>query len=91
MSTVKKPGYMMRAVVAWIILHSILLLMLMLIAWILQPWMGTWYVMLPLLAAVIISEWIITGETIAPIIKDWISQEEYVSAGEKPSWEKDDG
>lgn len=87
-STLKKPGYMLRACVAWVIFNSILIFTLAMTVYVIRPWMASWYVMVPLLVAVVVSEWIIMGETIAPIIKDWIKQEEYVKDGEKPSWQR---
>lgn len=78
MPHVKKPGYMKRAIIAWCIFNSILILTLALIVWILGPWTNQWFVMIPLLIAIVVSEWIIMAETIAPIIKEWIKQEEYV-------------
>ncbi len=89
MATVTKPGYMRRAVIAWCILNGILIATLALIVFVIEPWMKEWYVMVPLLIAVVVSEWIIMAETIGPIIRDWIKQDEYLNEGEKPSWEKD--
>ena len=74
----KKPGYMFRAVIAWFIFNIILLATLAAVVYILGPHMNVWYVQIPLLIGVIVSEWIIMGETIAPVIKEWIKQEEYV-------------
>lgn len=74
---VKKPGYMFRAVVAWMIFQGILLATLAAIVYILGASVGVWFVEIPLIIGVIASEWIIMGETIAPIIKDWIKQESY--------------
>lgn len=84
----RKPGYMKRAVIAWCILNGILLFTLAAFVFILGDYMDRWYVMIPMLIGVVISEWIIMGETIAPIIKDWIKQEELVEDGQKPSWQK---
>jgi len=78
MAYVKKPGYMFRAVVAWFIFNAILLATLAAVVYILGPYMNVWYVQIPLLIGVIISEWIIMAETIAPVVKEWIKQEEYV-------------
>lgn len=74
---VKKPGYMQRAVIAWAILNAIALGTLFIIVWIVGDYLAQWYVMIPLLIGIIVSEWIIMAETIAPIIKDWITQETY--------------
>lgn len=72
---VKKPGYMLRAMLAWIIFNVILLATLGAIVFVLGDYRGAWFVQVPLIIGVIVSEWIILGETIAPIIKDWIKQE----------------
>ncbi len=82
----KKPGYMLRACIAWIIWNAILLFTLAVVVYICRPIMDRWYVMIPLLVGIVASEWIIMAETIAPIISDWIKQEEDVKSGEKPSW-----
>jgi hypothetical protein len=85
----KRPGYMLRACVAWVILNSVLLFTLAALVYILpKEQLSMWYVMIPLIVAVVTSQWIIMGETIAPIIKDWITQSEYVNDGSKASWEK---
>jgi hypothetical protein len=88
MNTLKKPGYMFRACVAWVILNTVLLFTLAALVYILKDHIGVWYVMIPIIVAVVVSEWVIMGETIAPIVKDWIKQEEYVKDGEKPSWSR---
>lgn len=86
MPQVNKPGYMFRACVAWVILNAVLLFTLAALIYILRPYLAVWYVMIPIIVAVVVSEWVIMGETIAPIVKDWIKQEEYVKDGDKPSW-----
>lgn len=78
MSYKKKPGYMFRAVVAWCIFNAILFATLAAVVWLLQGYLNVWFVQLPLLIGVIVSEWIIMAETIAPVVKEWITQEEYV-------------
>ena len=80
---VKKKGFMFRACIAWAIYNSILLLTLAAVVYLVLPYMREWYVMLPLLVAVVASEWIIMSETVAPVIQDWIKQETWV-ADEKP-------
>lgn len=85
-STLKKPGYMFRACVAWVILNAVLLFTLAALVFILKGYLATWYVMIPVIVAVVVSEWVIMAETIAPIVKDWIKQEEYVKDGDKPTW-----
>lgn len=88
-NTMKRPGYMLRACVAWVILNFVVIVTLGALVFVLpKDQLSQWYVMIPLLVAVVISQWIIMGETIAPIIKEWIKQEEYVRDGEKPSWQK---
>lgn len=82
----KKPGYMGRACIAWIILNAVLLATLAAIVYVVGAYLDRWYVMIPLLVAIVASEWIIMAETIAPIIADWIKQEEYVEDGKLPSW-----
>ena len=84
-----KPGYMRRAVIAWCILNGILIATLALVVYVVTPWMERWFVMIPLLVAVIVSEAVIMAETIGPIIRDWIKQDEYVRDGDKPSWLRD--
>lgn len=90
MSTqMKRPGYMLRACVAWIILNAVLIFTLSALVFVLpRDQLSQWYVMIPIILAVVVSQWIIMAETIAPIIKEWIKQEEYVKDGEKPSWEQ---
>ncbi len=90
MAIMIKPGYMRRAVLAWCILNGILIATLALIVYVIEPWMAQWYVMVPLLVAVVVSEWVIMVQTVGPIIRDWIKQEESVGQDEKPSWEKDE-
>ena len=86
--TVRRPGYMGRAVVAWMIFNTILFVTLGVLVYLAGAYLDRWFVMIPMMIAVVLSEWIIMAETIAPIIKDWIKQEEYVTDGERPSWEK---
>lgn len=74
---VKKPGYMWRAVIAWFIFNVILLGTLSIVVWLLGGYDPVWYIQLPMILAVIVSEWVIMIETIAPVIRDWIKQEEY--------------
>jgi hypothetical protein len=88
MSTVKKPGYMFRACIAWFILNLVLGATLAAIVYVIGPYVDRWYVMIPLLVGIVASEWIIMSETLSPIILDWIKQEEYVKDGEQPSWKK---
>lgn len=91
MTYTKKPGYMRRACVAWVILNAVLFATLAALVFILGPYVNQWFVMVPIIIAVVASQWIIMGETIAPIIKEWIKQEELVKDGEKPSWAKQSG
>lgn len=72
----KKPGYMLRAVIAWCIFNAILIATLVAVMFIMGGYRNIWFIQLPLIIAVIVSEWIIMAETIAPIIKEWIVQEE---------------
>lgn len=88
MTMVKKPGYMQRACVAWVVLNLSMFIVLGFTVWLLSAYMNAWYVILPLVVSLVITEWIITGETIAPIVREWIKQEEYVKEGDRPSWEK---
>lgn len=88
-SAMKRPGYMLRACVAWIILNAVLIFTLSALVFVLpREELSQWYVMIPIIIAVVVSQWIIMAETIAPIIKEWIKQEEYVKDGDKPSWAK---
>lgn len=75
---VKKPGYMLRAVVAWSIFNAILFVTLGILVYLLTPFLDRWFVVIPILVGVIVSEWMIMVETIAPIVKEWIAQEEWV-------------
>lgn len=84
---VKRPGYMFRAVVAWCIFNSILFVTLGAIVYLVGNYLDRWFVMIPMMMAVVGSEWIIMSETIAPVIKDWVKQEEFVTEGQKPSWQ----
>ncbi len=85
---VRKPGYMGRACVAWVILNAILLFTLAALVYILGESISQWFVAIPIIVGVVVSEWVIMAETIAPIIADWIKQEEYVKDGEVPSWQR---
>lgn len=85
---VKRPGYMLRACVAWTILNAVLLFTLAALVYVLGDYIDRWFVMVPLILGVVVSEWVIMAETIAPIIADWIKQEEYVDAGQEPSWKR---
>jgi hypothetical protein len=80
---VKKPGYMMRAVVAWCIYNAIAIFTLSVILYVVGLFapavLGTWFVIIPLMIGIIASEWIIFADTIAPVIKEWIRQESYVT------------
>jgi hypothetical protein len=87
---VRRPGFMGRACVAWVVLNVAMFLSLGIFVYFLGPWMTQWYVILPVVVATIATEWVITSETIAPIIRDWIIQEEYIKDGDSPSWEKQD-
>ncbi|GAA2871833.1 hypothetical protein GGQ99_000977 [Aminobacter niigataensis] len=75
---VKKPGYMLRAVMAWCIFNTILFVTLGILVYLLTPFLDRWFVVIPILVGVIVSEWVIMAETIAPIVKEWIAQEEWV-------------
>lgn len=79
---------MQRACVAWVVLNLSMFIVLGFTVWLLSAYMNAWYVILPLVVSLVITEWIITGETIAPIVREWIKQEEYVKEGEKPSWQR---
>ena len=79
---------MQRACVAWVVLNLSMFIVLGFTVWLLSAYMNAWYVILPLVVSLVITEWIITGETIAPIVREWIKQEEYVKEGDRPSWEK---
>jgi hypothetical protein len=89
MAHVKRPGYMKRAVIAWCLLNGIMIAMLAILVYLIGPYVDRWYVMIPLLVAILVSEFVIMTETIAPIIKEWIKQEEYISDGQKPSWDRE--
>ena len=86
--TVKKPGYMLRACVGWVILNLVLLFTLAATVYIVQGYLDRWYVIGTLLIIVMVSEIGIMNETIAPILTDWIKQEETVDDGQKPTWQK---
>lgn len=79
MPYIKKPGYGRRAFIAYGLFNLILLFTLAVVTFFLSPFMDRWYVILPVVAGFIISEWIIIAETIGPIVQDWIKQEEYVA------------
>ena len=86
MRYVKKPGYMTRAVVAWLILNGIMIFTLEVVVWIIpREFLGHWFVMIPLLVGIVVSEWIIMAEPVAPIIKDWIKQEMQVEDPKPPT------
>jgi len=75
---------MLRACIAWVILNAVLIFTLAALVFVLpRDQLSQWYVMIPVIVAVVVSQWIIMGETIAPIIKEWIRQEEYVHDNEK--------
>lgn len=85
---VKKSGYMFRAVVSWVIFNAILLFTLAAVVFILGgagnslELMTQWYIMVPLLLAVVVSEWVIMLETIAPVVSEWINQTTWVEVDE---------
>lgn len=88
--TVKRPGYMLRAIAAWFIFNGILVATLAATTYFLdQEIVRTWYVGGALALGIVVSEWIIMAETIAPVIKEWIKQEEWISDGKRPSWERE--
>lgn len=89
MEYVKKPGYMKRAIVAWFVLNLAMFLVLGAVSWFLAPFLNAWYVIAPIIIALVITEWSITAQTIAPIVSEWIAQEEVVQQGQKPSWYKE--
>lgn len=74
-----KEGVMKRATIAWVVMNIIMGITLAFAVYILNPWMENWYIALPLLVGVIVSELIITSETIAPILRGWIKQEQYLT------------
>lgn len=88
MSYVKKPGFMSRAIIAWIFLNVAMFLTLGIAVYFLNPYLDNWYVILPIMVTTIISELYITSDTVYPVVKEWINQKEYVKDDEKPSWEK---
>lgn len=63
-----------RAIVAWLIFNSILLGTLAATGWLLSGSLSNWYVQLPLAVAIIVTEWVISVETIVPVIRDWIRE-----------------
>lgn len=75
---IKKPGYMGRAVVAWFVLNAAMAFTLGVVVYFLGKYIDGW-VSLFLVAVFFCTEAYITGNTIAPIVKDWINQESYVS------------
>jgi hypothetical protein len=85
---VKKPGFMGRAIVAWVVLNVAMFVTLGVSVYFLGPFLNAWYVILPILLVTIVSEVMITGDTVYPVVRQWIDQEEYVKEGEKPSWQK---
>jgi len=89
MAHMKKPGVFKRATIAWFMLNAVLVITLAVTVYMVSPWMDSGYVVVPLLIAFIGAEWWIMAETLAPIVRDWIRQEEYVSDGNKPSWDRE--
>ena len=93
--TLKKPGWMKRAIVAWFVLNTTLAAVLYGFIWLLAyaDIEHRWYTIIPLMLVFFIGEVWIINETIGPVlykVKEWIFQEESIdrSKGEKPSWEK---
>jgi hypothetical protein len=77
-----------RAIVAWVVLNVAMFVTLGVSVYFLGPFLNAWYVILPILLVTIVSEVMITGDTVYPVVRQWIDQEEYVKEGEKPSWQK---
>jgi hypothetical protein len=83
---VKKPGYMFRACVAWFIYNFIALGTLAVIVWLVGPnVLNQWYVLVPIIVIIVVTEYAAFMDTIGPVIRDWVKQEEYV---ETPYWVK---
>lgn len=89
---IKKPGYMGRAVIAWILLNFITFGTLYAIVYVLGEYLPDllklWYVLFPLVVVAAITEYAIAIGTIVPVISEWIKQEECVPEGGRPSWVK---
>lgn len=90
-----KPGWMGRAVAAWVILNIILVASVGAFVALLAYFQveHAWYTIIPLILIFAVGEIAIMSETIAPVLsklKEWIFQDEYIDRdkGEKPSWEK---
>jgi hypothetical protein len=63
---------LLRAVIAWLIFNTILLGTLGATGWVLSGSLQNWWVQLPLAIAIVVTEWVISVETIVPVIRDWI-------------------
>jgi hypothetical protein len=79
MRLVKKPGFGRRAFAAFLLLDAIAAAIMLALIWLLRPYMEYWYVILPITLGFLVSQFVILNETIWPVLKDWITQEEYVS------------
>ena len=76
MPYVNKPGMMKRALFAWTALNLVMAVVVALTVWIVgQENVDNWYIALPLVIAIIITEWAISSATIADIVTDWIKQQ----------------
>lgn len=87
---IKKPGYMGRACIVWLILNIIMAITIIAMMWFLSTYtpdiLKQWLVMAFVVGAAVVSEWVIMWQTIAPVCLEWITQEEDVKEGQQPSW-----
>jgi hypothetical protein len=71
-TNLKESKMLFRAIVAWVIFNAILLATLGATGWLLGGNLSNGFVQVPLAIAIIVTEWVISVETIVPVIRDWI-------------------
>lgn len=79
MPYVNKPGFGQRAFVAFALLDCFAGCVLLVLLYLLRPYLDYWYVILPITLGFMISQVAILDATIWPVLKDWIEQRTYVS------------
>lgn len=70
----RKPGYMRRAVTVWLAYNVAAITILFLLYLILGDVLLNWWALVPIIIAVIVTEIVVTTETVGPLIGDWIDQ-----------------
>ncbi len=85
---VKKPGTAGRATAAFALLNLPLVATAVFVFWLGGGNAAEWWLKGIMGVLVAVAEFSIVVTTIAPPLYEWIKGEEWVSEGERPSWEK---